>query len=96
MCGKVPSVAELPCPECGSVYVQVLQCAGAEVSRCWGDKTFLVCRVSRVGCPEHCVATLPVPRRGGWFRDSGCVRDGVDRMNQDRFMMAVLFHLGNL
>ena len=53
---------ELPCPECGRT------CRRYDTRErkwrnldAWGFKTFFVCGVPRVECPEHGVATLPVP-----------------------------------
>ena len=52
----------LRCPHCGET------CPGYDTRRrewrnldAWGYKTFLVCNVPRVQCPEHGVVTIQVP-----------------------------------
>lgn len=61
--------AALRCPECGR------SCRRYDTRErewrnldAWGYKTFFVCGVPRVDCPEHGVATLPVPWAEGRSR----------------------------
>ena len=59
----------LRCPRCGEA------CPGYDTRRrewrdldAWGYKTFLVCNVPRVQCPEHGVVTIQVPWSEGSSR----------------------------
>ena len=61
--------AELPCPECGRAcrHYDTRERKWRNLDA-WGFKTFFVCGVPRVECPEHGVATLPVPWAEGRSR----------------------------
>ena len=71
----------LRCPHCGEA------CPGYGMRRrewrdldAWGYKTFLVCNVPRVQCPEHGVVTIQVPWSEGSSRYTALFEAEVDRV----------------
>ena len=71
----------LRCPHCGEA------CPGYDTRRrewrnldAWGYKTFLVCNVPRVRCPEHGVVTIRVPWAEGSSRYTAQFEAEVNRV----------------